>query len=205
MLASQTEVPTRTLPNFPGFHPTASVCAPPPRTPQSLGVHEHVSSLPLPSSSAGSSRALEFLFFTPRPAAMGSNLFLFFSLSLFPGIDSDVECLGTSTRIYCLHCFLCMTLYAVSMFKKKKKKRRKTFSKTNLHVLDKKKKKKRLYSQCPTRNYVAASLCFLASVWPCSASMRYCPLWRILGEEEPHPRGSGGGSGSPEPLGSPGC
>lgn len=32
----------------------------------------------------------------------------------------------------------------------------------------------------------------LASVWPCFASMRYCPLWRILGEEEPHLQRSGG-------------
>lgn len=45
----------------------------------------------------------------------------------------------------------------------------------------------------------------LASVWPCFASMRYCPLWRILGEKEPYPQGFGGGSDSPEPfLGSPG-
>ena len=61
---------------------------------------------------------------------------------LFPsslGIDSDVECLGTSTWIYCLHCFLCMTLYAVSMLKQKKKRKEEvTLSKTNLHVLDKK-------------------------------------------------------------------
>lgn len=73
---------------------------------------------------------------------LGSHLSLSFFSFLCPsspGIDSDVECLSTSTRTYCLHCFLCMTLYAVSMLKKKKRKEEKTLSKTNLHVLDKKK------------------------------------------------------------------
>lgn len=28
----------------------------------------------------------------------------------------------------------------------------------------------------------------LASVWPCFASMRYCPLWRIIGEKSHIPR-----------------
>jgi len=100
-----------------------------------------VSSLPFPSSSAGPSRALEFFLFTPRPAAMGLNLFFFPSLSLFPGIDSDVECLGTSTRIYCLHCFLCMTLYAVSMLKKKKKEKKKNTQQNQSTCFGQKKKK----------------------------------------------------------------
>lgn len=37
------------------------------------------------------------------------------------GLTLMWKSLGTSTRIYCLHRFLCMTLYAVSMLKKKKK------------------------------------------------------------------------------------
>ena len=45
----------------------------------------------------------------------------------------------------------------------------------------------------------------LASVWPCLASMRYCPRWRILGEEEPHPQRFGGISDPSKPLGYPGC
>ena len=104
---------------------------------QLWGVHEHV-------SSCGSKKSTGI---SPLHTSSCSCGFASLSSFLFPsslGIDSDVECLGTSTRIYCLHCFLCMTLYAVSMLKKKKKrKEEKTLSKTNLHVLEKKKKKNR--------------------------------------------------------------
>lgn len=74
----------------------------------------------------------------PWSASLFPSFFSFFWPSS-PGL-TDVECLGTSTRLYCLHCFLCMTLYAVSMLKKKKRNEEKTLSKTNLHILDKKKK-----------------------------------------------------------------
>lgn len=50
-------------------------------------------------------------------------LFLFLSLS-FPLLGSDLECCVSSTGIACLHCFLCMTLYAVSMLKKQKQKQK---------------------------------------------------------------------------------
>lgn len=110
------------------------------------------------------------------------------SLALSPGIDSDVKRLDTSTRTYCLHCFLCMTLYAVSMLKKKKRKEEKTLSKTNLHVLDKKKKKIEVVFSVSDSEICCCLSVLLASVWPCFASMSYCPLWRILGEEEPLPR-----------------
>lgn len=151
LLASQTGVLTTVLPRISSHHICVPPLAPPPLTSEGfMSICLHV----------GPKAALEFLLFTPPPAVMGSYLSFPFSFPLPLGIDSDVECLGTSTRIYCLHCFLCMTLYAVSMLKKKRKEE-KTLSKINLHVLDKK-KKKRLYSQCPTRNYVAASLCF----WP---------------------------------------
>nr|KAF6480671.1 hypothetical protein HJG59_010537 [Molossus molossus] len=122
LLASQTGVLTTTLPKISSH----LICVPPPASPPlSGGVHEHASSSPTPSVSAGPSRALECLLFTPRPAAVGSHhsaLFSFPSAALFPG--TDVECLGMSTRIYCLHCFLCMTLYAVSMLKKKTEKKK---------------------------------------------------------------------------------
>lgn len=139
-------------------------------------------------------------------AALSPYFFFFLSLALFPEIDSGVECLGTSTRIYCLHCFLCMTLYAVSMLKKKQKRRRNTQQNQSTCFGQKKKKKKKIevvFSVSDSEICCCLSV-LLASVWPCFASMRYCPLWRILGEEEPHPRGFGGGTGPLEPPGSRG-
>lgn len=48
----------------------------------------------------------ECLLFTPRPVAMGSHLSLFLPFSFpLPRRLTDVECFGTSTGIYCLHCF----------------------------------------------------------------------------------------------------
>lgn len=78
-----------------------------------------------------------------------------------------------------------MTLYAVSMLKTNEKK--KTLNKTNLHVLDLKKIEV-VFSVSDSELCCCLSV-LLASVWPCFASMRYRPLWRILGEEEPRPQG----------------
>lgn len=106
-----------------------------------------------------------------------------------------------STRICCLHCFLCMTLYAVSMLKKKTEKKKNHSAKpiymswTKIIEV--------VFSVSDSEICRCLSV-LLASVWPCFASMRYCPLWRILGEEEPYPQGCGGGTDSPEPSGSPG-
>lgn len=189
------------------YHASQDFIPPPVCHPQrprpSLGwAHEHVSSSPplgvcwsrqstgvstLQASSC--SRG-----FAPRPP------FLFLSLALFPGIDSDVECLGMSTRTYCLHCFLCMTLYAVSMLKKTEKK--KNHSAKPIYVFWT--KKIEVVLSVSDSEICCCLSVLLASVWPCFASMRYCPLWRILGEEEPHPQGFRGGTDPPKPLGSPG-
>lgn len=114
-----------------------------------------------------------------------SLIFLLF-LALCPGIDSDVKRLDTSTRTYCLHCFLCMTLYAVSMLKKKKK-RRKNTQQNQSTCFGQKKQIEVVFSVSDSEICCCLSV-LLASVWPCFASMRYCPLWRILGEEKPLPR-----------------
>ena len=127
LLASQTEVLSTMLPRIP-LHLCTTFSTPP--------IHP----------SLGGSRACVFMRVQKEHWEFSSSHLLlrlwFASLFsfLFPsslGINSDVECLGTSTWIYCLHCFLCMTLYAVSMLKQKKKEEI-TLSKTNLHVLDKK-------------------------------------------------------------------
>lgn len=128
MLASQTEVLSTMLPRIP-LHLCTTFSTPP--------IHP----------SLGGSQACVFMRVQKEHWEFSSSHLLlrlwFASLFsfLFPsslGINSDVECLGTSTWIYCLHCFLCMTLYAVSMLKQKKKEEEITLSKTNLHVLDKK-------------------------------------------------------------------
>ena len=114
LLASQTEVLSTMLPRIP-LHLCTTFSTPP--------IHP----------SLGGSRACVFMRVQKEHWEFSSSHLLlrlwFASLFsfLFPsslGINSDVECLGTSTWIYCLHCFLCMTLYAVSMLKQKKKKRR---------------------------------------------------------------------------------
>lgn len=74
----------------------------------------------------------------PWSASLFPSFFSFFWPSS-PGL-TDVECLGTSTRLYCLHCFLCMTLYAVSMLKKKKETKKKHSAKP-IYIFWTKKKK----------------------------------------------------------------
>lgn len=118
-------------------------------------------------------------------ARSAPSLIFLLSLALSPGIDSDVERLGTSTRTYCLHCFLCMTLYAVSMLKKNKKRRKNT--QQNQSTCFGQKKIEVVFSVSDSEICCCLSV-LLASVWPCFASMRYCPLWRMLGEEGPLPR-----------------
>lgn len=153
-----------------------------------------------PLGICGSEQSTERLLSTPRPAAgvrIAPPFFLFLPLALFPGTDSDMERLGTSTRIDCLHYFLCMTLYAVSMLKNKNRKEEKS-QQNQSTCFGQKKKKEAVFSVSDSEICCCLSV-LLASVWPCVASMRYCPLWRILGEEEPHPQGFGGGTGSPKP------
>lgn len=106
------------------------------------------------------------------------SFFLFLALALFPGTDSDVEGLGTPTRIYCLHYFLCMTLYAVSMLKKKTEKKKKSQQNQSTCFGQKKKKVEVVFSVSDSEICCCLSV-LLASVWPCFASMRYRPLWRI--------------------------
>lgn len=132
----------------------------------------------------------------PPPSSLSplpSFLFLFLSLHL-PGFGSYMECCVSSTGIPCLHRFLCMTLYAVSMLRKKKSK-------------DKKEEKHSAKSNDTfwTKNIITFKVIFsvsnlelrcclsvlLVSVWLCFASMRPCPLWRFLGEEEPCVGGGG--------------
>lgn len=107
------------------------ICTPPSAPPTQLwGVHEHV-------SSCGSKRSAGI---SPLYTSSCSCGFASLSSFLFPsslGIDSDVECLGTSTRIYCLHCFSLHDFICSKYVEKRKEE--KTLSKTNLHVLDKKK------------------------------------------------------------------
>lgn len=129
------------LPSFPGFHPTASVCPPKP-SPQLSGVSRACVFISSPLCICWSKQSTRISPLHASSCSRGfKSLFLFLSLSLFLGIDPDVECVGTSTRIYCLHCFLCMTLYAVSMFKKKEKKKK--YSAKPIYMFWTKKKKNR--------------------------------------------------------------
>lgn len=127
------------------------------------------------------------------------------SLALSPGIDSDVKRLDTSTRTYCLHCFLCMTLYAVSMLKKKKKKRRKNTQQNQSTCFGQKKKKNR---GCILSVRLGNMLLPLCAFGLCVAVFRQHELLSPLEDfrgGRATPQGFGGGTDSPEPPpGSPG-
>lgn len=127
------------LPCFPEFDP---ICVPPPANPpphlwgrfMSMCLHHPPPRCLLVQaehSNVYSSRRVL------RPWVSVALSLSSFLLPSSLGLTLMWKSLGTSTRIYCLHCFLCMTLYAVSMLKKKRNEE-KTFSKTNLHILDKK-------------------------------------------------------------------
>lgn len=174
------------------------ICTPPSAPPTQLwGVHEHV-------SSCGSKRSAGI---SPLYTSSCSCGFASLSSFLFPsslGIDSDVECLGTSTRIYCLHCFSLHDFICSKYVEKKKKEKKKKHSAKPTYMFWTKKKIEVVFSVSDSELCCRLSV-LLASVWPCFARMRYFPLWRILGEEEPHPQRFGGVSDSPKPLGNPGC
>lgn len=107
----------------------------------------------------------------------------FFSLLLPSSLGlTDVEGLGTPTRIYCLHYFLCMILYAVSMLKKKKKSQQKQSTcfgqKKNRGCILSVRLGNMLLPLC------ASGLCVAVF---CQHEIS-SPL-EDLGEEEPHPQG----------------
>lgn len=198
LLASQTGVLTTMLPRI----SSDPICVPPQCPPPISGGFTAFVFIASPLGICWSKQSTGIPALHTSSCILGSHLSLSFFSFLCPsspGIDSDVECLSTSTRTYCLHCFLCMTLYAVSMLKKKKEKKKKHSAKPIYMFWTKKKPIEVVFSVSDSELCCCLSV-LLASVWPCFASMRYCPLWRILGEEKPHPQGFGGASGSPEPL-----
>lgn len=174
------------------------ICTPPPqRPPPSSGGFTSM------CLHAGPKRALGFLLFAPPPAAVGLHLFLPFSFPLPLGLTLMWNALVPPPGSTVCTVFLCMTLYAVSMLKKKKK-RRKNTQQNQPTCFGQKKKIEVVFSVSDSELCCCLSV-LLASVWPCFARMRYFPLWRILGEEEPHPQRFGGVSDSSKPLGNPGC
>lgn len=87
------------------------------------------------------------------------------------------------SALFSLHDFIC------SKYVEKQEKMKNT-QQINLHVLDKKKLVIiEVIFSVSDLELCRCLLVLLASVWPCFASMRYCPFWRILGEKEPHPQG----------------
>lgn len=82
-----------------------------------------------------------------------------------------------------MHDFICS-----KYVEKKKKEKKKKHSAKPIYMFWTKKKKIEVVFSVSDSEICCCLSVLLASVWPCFASMSYCPLWRILGEEEPLPR-----------------
>ena len=132
-------------------------------------------------------------FLPPLPSSPLSLPFSFSSLPL-PGFGSCMECCISFTGISCLHCFLCMTLYAVSMLKNKQKTKKgeKHSTKSNdTFFFGQKIITFKVIVSVSNLDLRCCLSVLLVSLWLCFASMRPCSLWKLLGEEEPCVQGFG--------------